>query len=89
MEEITATHLTAPDRNGKPALPKRAGPKGMLPSTWAGRSLRVQSLDAFGNGQECSGTYLDYCGAGPVLNLNGARTVLSWDALRVVELVDD
>jgi hypothetical protein len=26
--------MTRPDVNGTPALPKRAGAKGLLPSTW-------------------------------------------------------
>ena len=32
MEIIDA--MTKPDSNGTPSLPKRAGPKGLLPSTW-------------------------------------------------------
>jgi hypothetical protein len=32
--EDTAVYMTAPDTNGTPALPKRAGVRGMLPSTW-------------------------------------------------------
>jgi len=39
MEVIEA--MTAPDVNGAPSLPKRSAPKGLLPSTWLERTLRV------------------------------------------------
>jgi len=33
MTEETATYMTAPDVNGKPALPKRNAPRSMIPNT--------------------------------------------------------
>ena len=84
--------MSAPDKNGTSqglALPRRGGPKGMLPSTWLERTLRVQYVDGFGTGVETSGTLLDLYPCGPVLNIKGAKTCLSWDALRVLELVED
>jgi hypothetical protein len=81
--------MTRPDVNGTPSLPKRAAPKGLLPSTWLQRTLKVAYTDASGAGVETSGTLLDMYPAGPVLNLNGAKTLLSWDRLAVVELVED
>ena len=36
--------MTIPTTNGEALLPKRA-PKGMLPSTWLGRELRVEYID--------------------------------------------
>ena len=51
MTEILEA-MTRPDVNGTPALPKRAAPKGLLPSTWLGRSLRIEYVDAYGGGQE-------------------------------------
>jgi hypothetical protein len=81
--------MTAPTVDGQPSLPKRAGPKGLLPSTWLARTLRVSYVDAFGAGIETSGTLLDLYPAGPVLNIGGAKTLLSWDRLAVVELVED
>jgi hypothetical protein len=44
--------MTRPDSNGTPALPKRAGPKGLLPSTWLERTLKVAYTDCYGSGQE-------------------------------------
>jgi hypothetical protein len=81
--------MTKPNVNGAPSLPKRNAPKGMLPSTWLARTLRVQYLDAYGDGQETSGTLLDYFPAGPILDIRGAKTLISWDRLAVVELAED
>ena len=87
MEVIEA--MTAPTVDGQPSLPKRAGPKGLLPSTWLERTLRVSYVDCYGGGQETSGTLLDLYPAGPVLNMNGAKALISWDRLTLVELVED
>jgi hypothetical protein len=81
--------MTRPEVNGTPSLPKRAGPKGLLPSTWLERTLRVAYVDCRGAGQETSGTLLDLYPAGPVLNIGGAKTLLSWDRLVLCELVED
>jgi hypothetical protein len=81
--------MTKPDSNGTPSLPKRAGPKGLLPRTWLERTLKVAYTDCYGSGQETSGTLLDLYPAGPILNLNGAKALISWDRLTVVELVED
>src|SRR5215212_8673295 len=81
--------MTRPDVNGTPALPKRAGPKGLLPSTWLERTLKLEYVDGFGVGQATSGTLLDLYPVGPVLNIGGAKTLLSWDRLVLCELVED
>jgi hypothetical protein len=81
--------MTRPDVNGTPALPKRAGPKGLLPSTWLERTLKLEYVDGFGAGVETSGVLLDLYPAGPVLNIGGAKTLLSWDRLVLCELVED
>jgi hypothetical protein len=46
-------------------------------------------VDCYGGGQEISGTLLDLYPAGPILNLNGGKALISWDRLAVVELVED
>ena len=78
--------VTTPDSR---ILPKRNGQRGLLPSTWLERTLRIQYVDASGLPVETSGVLLDVFPFGPVLSLSGAKTALSWDALRVVELVED
>jgi hypothetical protein len=52
--------MTAPTVDGQPSLPKRSGPKGLLPSTWLARTLKVAYTDCYGSGQETSGTLLDF-----------------------------
>ena len=81
--------MTAPTVDGQPPLPKRRAPKGLLPSTWLERTLKVSYMDAFGAGVETTGTLLDLYCAGPILNLNGAKALISWDRLAMVELVED
>ena len=88
MTEILEA-MTRPDSKGTPALPKRAGPKGLLPSTWIERTLRVSYVDCYGGGQEASGTLLDLYPVGPILSLNGAKSLISWDRLVLCELVED
>ncbi len=88
MTEILEA-MTAPTVDGQPSLPRRAAPKGLLPSTWLSRTLKVSYMDAFGVGVETTGTLLDLYPAGPILNLNGAKALISWDRLAVVELVED
>jgi len=81
--------MTRPDANGTPALPKRGAPKGLLPSTWLERTLKVAYVDADGAGVETRGTLLDLYPFGPVLSLSGEKTALSWDSLRSVTLIND
>ena len=84
--------MTRPDVNGTPSLPKRAAPKGLLPSTWLERTLKVAYVDVRGAGVETSGTLLDLYPFGPVLSLEGLegeKTALSWDSLRSVTLIND
>jgi hypothetical protein len=74
---------------GSIPLPKRSAPKGLLPSTWLERTLKLEYVDGFGVGQATSGILLDLYPAGPVLNIGGAKTLLSWDRLVLCELVED
>ena len=75
--------------HGRPALPKRTGPKGLLPSTWLERTLRVAYTHCYGSGQETSGTLLDLYPVGPVLNVSGVKTVICWERPVLCELVED
>jgi hypothetical protein len=68
--------MTAPDANGH-IHAKRVASKGLLPSTWLNRTLRVEYVDASGRAVETSGTLLDLFPCGPILNLSGAKTCLS------------
>jgi hypothetical protein len=81
--------MTAPDVNGQPSLPRRSGPKMLLPSTWLERTLKVEYVGCRGDGVQTSGTLLDLYPAGPVLNIGGAKTLIAWDRLVLCELVED
>jgi hypothetical protein len=88
VSEEMAAYMTKPERNDTLALPRRGGPRGLLPSTWERRTLRVEYVDADGCGREITATLLDACAAGPILLVAGARTVIAWDRLALLELVD-
>jgi hypothetical protein len=81
--------MTAPTVHGQPSLPRRGGPKGLLPSTWLERTLRVTYVDCHGTGVQTSGALLDLYPAGPVLNVAGAKTLICWERLVLCELVED
>jgi hypothetical protein len=85
MEEV----LTAPDLSGRTALPKRGGPRSLLPLSWVGRSVRLEYVDAWGAAQRTSGMLLDFGPTRPILNIRGGRTLLTLDCIRLVELVGD
>lgn len=76
------------DINGTPSLPRRSRPKGLLPSTWLERTLKVAYVDVTGHGVEASGTLLDLYPTGPVLNIAGAKTLICWERLALCELVE-
>jgi hypothetical protein len=61
----------------------------LLPSTWIEKTLKVAYTDCYGSGQETSGTLLDFYPAGPILNVAGAKTMISWARLVLCELVED
>ena len=89
MTEILERQMTVPDVNGTPSLPKRSAPKGMLPSTWTNRTVRVEYTDCYGGGQQTSGVLLDFYPVGPVLSMLRTKTLISWDRLVLCELVED
>ncbi len=80
---------TTPPGWGDAPLPKRNGHRGMVPSTWLGRSVKLEYTDAHGLGVETSGILLDWCPVGLVVSLGGAKTLLSFDRLALMELVND
>ena len=85
----TDVAVTTPGAFGDTLLPKRNGSRGLLPSTWQERAIRVEHEGAGGVGVETSGILLDWCGTGPVFNLGGGRVLVAWDRLVSLELVND
>jgi len=89
VSEELGVYMTAPTMNGDKPLPRRDGPKGLLPSTWISRTLKIEYTGSMGETRETTATLLDTFPFGPVLNIAGAKTCISWDSLTLVELVED
>jgi hypothetical protein len=92
MTEQTITTPASEATNGVPgAIPmaRRDGPRGLLPSTWTGRGVRIDYADASGKAQTIAGRLLDTYPAGPIVWANGARCLVSWDRLVLCELLDE
>ncbi len=87
MTEILEA-FTRPQTNGEAPLPRRAAPKGLLPGSWTSRSVRVEYV-VCGELRETTATLLDVFPTGAVLNAGGARTLIAWETIAVVELVND
>lgn len=89
MNEETPTYsmdapITTPD--GSSLLPRRNGHRGMLPSTWLERNLRIEYTDPSGKACSTSGVLADFYPAGPVFVVGGAKTLISWDCICLLEL---
>ncbi len=86
---MAALARTIPSSNGEKPLPRRAGTRGLLPTTWLNRSLRVEYVGASGKPQETTATLLDWCPLGLLLNIAGAKTLLPFERVVLAELVED
>ena len=82
-------YMTAPTTNGDKPLPRRAGVRTMLPSTWIDRSIRLEYVGAAGDARETTATFLDWTPVGLLLNIAGAKTLLVWERLVLAELQED
>ncbi len=88
MTETIDVATTAPTYPGDAPRPKRNGAKPLMPGSWISRGVRIEYL-AGNECRETSGQLLDLYPAGMVVNIRGARTLLSWDRLVLCELVGD
>jgi len=61
----------------------------MLPSAWLESTVHIYYEDCDVSCQETSGTLLDLCAEGPVLDVGGTQTVISWNRIVLCELVED
>ncbi len=86
---VTTNGMTTPGAGRDAPLPKRAAGRGLLLSTWLGRSLRLAYVGVDGKGVETSAILLDWCGTGPVFNLAGGKVLIAWDRLVMLELSND
>jgi hypothetical protein len=82
-------YMIAPDKNGTPPLPRRAGARSMVPTTWIDRTLRIEYEGAGGTSRETTATLLDWSPVGLLLNVAGGKTLLAWERLVLAELQED
>jgi hypothetical protein len=86
---ILSEMTTTPSSNGEAPLPRRA-PRGLLPSTWTGRTLKIEYAGADGLPVTTSGALLELFPFGPVLkSAEGEKFALSWDRISLLELQED
>jgi hypothetical protein len=88
-EDFAPYVVTTPTTNGDKPLPRRIGTRSMLPSTWLGRTLRIEYVGPDSMAAATTGTLLDWSPVGPVLLLAGSRCVLAWERLVLIELAGD
>lgn len=88
MSEEIASYVTGSAAPASKPNRENGRPKGMIPLSWINRPVRVDYVDAGGEGQSASGTLLDYYPAGPIFAINGARTLIAWERLCLLELVE-
>ncbi len=89
MTEEMGAYMTAPTTNGEAPLPRRTGTRGLLPSTWIDRTLRVEYVWVRGEARETTATLLDWCPVGVLVSIAGAKTLVCWERLVLCELVED
>jgi hypothetical protein len=87
--EPDVAHATKPRGWEDAPLPRRDGPRTLLPTTWLSRTLAVDYAAADGRASSITGTYLDWCPTGLILNAGGTKTVVSWDRIALIELRED
>jgi hypothetical protein len=87
--ENMTEYMTAPTTNGDKPLPKRAGTRSMVPTTWIDRTLRIEYEGAGGDSRETTATLLDWSPVGLLLGVAGGKTLLAWERLVLAELKED
>lgn len=89
LEDTHTEMVAVPVDNGTKTLPRRAGTRTMIPTTWIDRTLRVEYVGAGGEAREMTCTFLDWTPVGLLLNIAGAKTLLAWERLVMCELIED
>jgi hypothetical protein len=88
---LDADMMAAPVRqveNGK-TVPRRAGIRSMVPTTWLSRTLKIEYVGADGDARVTTATLLDWCPLGLIVSISGGKTLLCWERLVVCELIED
>ena len=88
MTDDTATYapngpapMVTPD--GSYQLTARRPGRELFPSSWLRHRARI-----IYDGGDLSGVLLECCSVGLIVQANGSKSLVSWDALQVVEMVE-
>jgi hypothetical protein len=73
--------LVTPD--GSARLTSRRSGRELFPASWLRHRARIMY-----DGGDLSGVLLEYCSTGLIIQANGSKSLISWDVLQVVELVE-
>ena len=73
--------LVTPDDSHK--LTARRPGRELFPSSWLRHKAEVTY-----DGGSLSGVLLEFCSVGLIVQANGSKNLVAWDALRLVELVE-
>ena len=86
MEDTYTSNGPAPmvTPDGSYQLTARRPGRELFPSSW----LRHRARLVYGDGQNLDGVLLEFCSVGLIVQANGSKNLVSWDALQVVELVE-
>jgi hypothetical protein len=86
MVEEMGVYMTAPTTNGDSPLPKRAGARSMVRTTWIDRTIRLEYVGAAGDARETTATFLDWTPVGILVSTAGAKCLIAWERLVLAEL---
>jgi hypothetical protein len=91
LMDTSTDMMAAPVRqveNGK-TVPRRAGTRTMVPLSWLDRTVKIEYVGAGGMGQETSATLIDWTPVGLLVSISGAKCLMPWERLVLLELVAD
>ena len=78
----TAPVAITPDSK---VMARRPG-RELFPASWLRRGVRLTYEVGGGKTADVRGTLLDFCGLGLLVQINGARSLLPWERVVMVEL---
>ena len=74
--------------DGSRLVARRPG-RELFPASWLRRKAAVLYDDGTPKGADVTGTLLEWCGVGLIVGTPDGKTLVSWDSIRVVELVGE
>jgi hypothetical protein len=81
-----AAPLVTPD--GSRLLARRPG-RELFPASWLRHRARIAYDNGTSKGGDLSGVLLEWCGAGLIVQANGSKSLLPWERVVMVELLEE